>query len=235
MDSPPPPEEEFRVSPLEWVLLQIFFFFNNLACRTLDLLLLMLRPRLLRAYFGLWAAELAKSPYKWPRSFEAMRLLKTTGQTVRELMYGELPVFSGVWLFWRAGVGKDSRLMDLGAGRGRALLAGRWLGAEARGVELLAAHVGLTAGILEKTGAELVQADALETPLDGATHIFVNWTALSPETRTRLVARFRKCRPGTRFVVTSGQIDGPGFELRSKHLLLFTWGFARAYVHELPS
>jgi hypothetical protein len=229
----PPPEDEFRITKWQWLALQVYFFFNNLVCRALDLALLLRHPRLLRAYFGVWTAELVRSPYKWPRSFEAKRQVQATGQTVRELMYGELPIFTGVWLFWRAGLRKDSQLIDLGAGRGRALLAARWLGAKARGIELLPGHVNITAGIIGKTGAELLQGDALDAPLDDATHIFVNWTGLSDATRTRLTERFEKLRPGTRVIVTSRPVEDARFRLVSYHLLLFTWGLATAYVQEL--
>lgn len=224
--------DELRVSPVEFVLLQVFFTVCNTVGRTLDMLLLLPRPRLLRAYVGLWWARVLRSPYTWPRSFEAVRKLKTTGQTLRELMYGETPVVTALWLFWRAGVRRGSRLVDVGAGRGRALLAARWLGAEARGLELLAEHVSLTAGMLKRTGAELVQADALTEPLDGVTHVFVNWTAFSPTTKQRLAERFRQCPPGTRIITVTRPIEGDGFKVRSRHLQLFTWGVERVWIQE---
>ncbi len=49
--------------------------------------------------------------------------------------------------------------------RERVLLAARWLGAEARGVELLAEHVTCMAHWLAPAGITLVQGDAAQADL----------------------------------------------------------------------
>jgi SAM-dependent methyltransferase len=172
------------------------------------------------------------SPYRFRRSFEVVRVLRASGQGMRELIYGETPLFTAVGLFRRAGVGRGSRVVDLGAGRGRVLLAARWLGAEARGVELLADHVVSVAGQLKPAGVTLTVGDAMREELGDATHVFVNWTALSPETKARLTERFRTCRPGTRFVVVTRPIEGPDFVLLVRYRRLFTWGIEAVWLQE---
>jgi hypothetical protein len=200
--------------------------------RLTDLLLLLWRPRLLRPYLGLWLAHRLHSPQGVRRTFEVVRALKASGQGFRELIYGETPLLTAVLAFRRAGVGRGSRLVDLGAGRGRVLLAARWLGAEAHGVELLAEHVAPVAERLRPAGITLVQGDATQADLRDATHVFTNWLALAPETKGRLVERFRDCRPGTRFITVAHPIEAEGFTVCSRHRMLFTWGLERVWIHE---
>jgi len=226
-------DADLHVSTFEFIRLQVFFLCNNVLCRTLDLVWLLRQPRLIRPYLGMWWARVLRSPYLWPKGFEVIRQLKATGQPLRELMYGETPVVTAVRLFRMAGLGPGGKLMDLGAGRGRALLGARWLGAQALGIELMEKHVSLTAAMMKRAGAELRQGSFLEVPLEGATVIYVNWTALGADTKRRLVERFKQCPPGTRFVVTTRPIeDDVAFFLVRRRLGLFTWGLENVYIHE---
>lgn len=226
------PADDFGLSLPGLVVLRLSIVIIELLTRTLDTLVLLWRPRLLWPYFKLWMREIIVSPYRIRRSFEVTRLLQASGQVFNELMYGEMPVHTGVWLFHKAGLGQGSRLVDLGAGRGRTLLAARWLRADARGIELLERHVLLASGPVKKAGAELVLGDATQADLQDATHVFTNWTALTPETRARFVERFRTCRPGTRVITVTRPVEAPGFTVLSRHRLLFTWGFEHVWVQE---
>ncbi|MFP2906199.1 class I SAM-dependent methyltransferase [Pyxidicoccus sp. 3LFB2] len=214
------------------ILIRLYSILLDVLTRLGDLAVLVWRPRLLVPYLGLWLREALVSPYRLRRSFEVTRLLQASGQTFNELMYGETPVHTALWLFRKAGVGEGSRLVDLGAGRGRTLLAARWLGARALGVELLQSHVALALRPLKRAGAELVMGDATQADLQDATHVFTNWTALSQETRARLVERFRTCRPGTRILTVTRPVDAEGFTVLSRHRLLFTWGLEQVWIQE---
>lgn len=224
--------DDFELPFLQRMAVSIYALVLGIVTRTADLLVLLARPRLMRPYLGLWLAERMHSPYRFRRSFEVVRVLRESGQGMRELIYGETPLFTAVGLFRRAGVGRGSRVVDLGAGRGRVLLAARWLGAEARGVELLADHVASVAGQLEPVGVSLAVGDATREDLGDATHVFTNWTALGPETKARFTERFRTCRPGTRFVVVTRPIEGPDFVLLGRYRRLFTWGFEAVWLQE---
>ncbi|WP_163999183.1 class I SAM-dependent methyltransferase [Pyxidicoccus caerfyrddinensis] len=233
--SPPvkaPHDDDFAVSLPRLILIRLWSMVLELLTRLGDLAVLIWRPRLLGPYLGLWLREALVSPYRLRRSFELTRLLQASGQTFNELMYGETPVHTALWLFRKAGLGKDGHLVDLGAGRGRTLLAARWLGAQARGVELLPGHVAIAAGPLQRAGAQLVVGDATLADLTDATHVFTNWTALTPETRARLVERFRTCRPGTRILTVTRPVEAQGFTVLSQHRLLFTWGLEHVWIHE---
>ncbi|WP_225409565.1 class I SAM-dependent methyltransferase [Stigmatella hybrida] len=204
----------------------------GILTRFTDLVLLLVRPRLLRPYGSLWREEFRHTPYRARRTFEVIRALKASGQRFRELIYGETPLLTAILAFRRAGVGRGSRLVDLGAGRGRVLLAARWLGAEARGIELIADHVTRVEAPLARVGARLQVGDATQADLEDPTHVFTNWLALEPETKARLIERFRTCRPGTRFITVTRPIEAPDFVRHSRRWMLFTWGIESVWIHE---
>jgi len=239
--SPPPAAkaarnalEDLEVSRLQLLAIRAVNLVIELAGRLLDLLVLLPRPPLLWAYLRLWGAELWRSPYRWPRSFEAHRVVQAAGQSVRELMYGEVLVATLLWVLARAGAGRGSTLVDAGAGRGRALLAARLLGAGARGVELWEPHVRAAARALARVGARLEAGDAARANYSDATHVLLNWCAYSEETRRKVTSRLlQTCRPGTRFVAITRPVEGPGVRTLSRHTGLFTWGFERIFVQEL--
>jgi hypothetical protein len=224
--------EEFDLPFFERLALQLQVWVFSIVIRLTDVLLLLWRPRLLRPYLGLWWQERVHTPYRARRTFEVVRALKATGQRFRELIYGETPLLTAITVFKRAGVGPGSRLVDLGAGRGRVLLAARWLGAEARGVELLADHVTRVAPRLQAVGLTLTVGDMTREELGDATHVYTNWLALTPETKARLIERFRTCRPGTRFITVTRPIEAEGFIRLSRHWRLFTWGVEAVWIHE---
>ena len=202
--------------------------------RVLDVLVLLPRPRLLWAYLRLWGAELWRSPYRWPRSFEARRVVTASGQTLRELMYGEVLVSTGAYLLARAGVRPGSTLVDVGAGRGRALLAARLRGADARGVELWEPHVRAMAPALRRVGATLEVGDAATADYAGATHVLLNWCAFSDETKARVTARLlQTCRPGTRLLAVTHPAEGDRLRTLSRHTTLFSWGLETVTIQEL--
>ena len=224
--------EEFDLPFFQRLALQLQVLVFGIVIRFTDVLLLLWRPRLLPAYLRIWWAELRHTPYKARRTFEVVRALKATGQRFRELIYGETPLITAVPTFKRAGVGPGSRLVDLGAGRGRTLIAARWLGAEVLGVELLADHVARVEAPLRAVGITLTVGDMTQTELGEATHIFTNWVALSPETKARLIERFRTCKPGTRIITVTRPIEAEGFVPLSRHWRLFTWGVEVVWIQE---
>lgn len=228
--------DDLEVGPLQLFVIRALNLVIDAVGRVLDTLALLPRPRLLWAYLRLWGAEIWNSPYRWPRSFEARRVVQSSGQTLRELMYGEVLVSTGAYLLARAGVGRGSSLVDVGAGRGRALLAARLRGAKARGIELWEPHVRAMAPVLERAGATLEVGDATKADYSDATHVLLNWCAFSDETKVRLTERLLEtARPGTRIIAVTRPAEGRRFRTISRHTTLFSWGFERVFVQELTS
>ncbi|HEY8208608.1 MAG TPA: class I SAM-dependent methyltransferase [Myxococcaceae bacterium] len=226
--------DDLEVPPLQMLAIRAVNVVIEAVGRVLDTLTLLPRPRLLWAYLRLWGTELWKSPYRWPRSFEARRVVQSSGQTLRELMYGEVLVSTCAYVLARAGVGRGSTLVDAGAGRGRALLAARLRGAQARGIELWEPHVRAMARALERAGATLQAGDAVKADYSDATHVLLNWCAFSDETKARVTARvLETARPGTRIIAITHPAEGPRFRTISTHTTLFSWGFEQVFVQEM--
>lgn len=225
--------DDFHVPRLRLALIRLNVLLLGALTRLGDLVVLLMRPRLLKPYLGVWWKEWVRSPYYFRRSFETVRVLRASGQMMRELVYGETPVFTAVYLFRRAGLGPGGRLVDVGAGRGRPLLAARWLGAQVRGVELLREHVEAVEHWLRPAGIELVVGDAARQDYGDATHVYLPWTCLGPQLRQRLVERFRaSCRPGTRFLAISQPVEGEDFITLARYQVLFTWGLVPVWLQE---
>lgn len=224
--------DEAPPGPLELLLVRLTNIPVVLLGRVLDVLLLAWRPGLLRVYFGLWLRELTHTPYVWPkRSFETALRDASRGRRRRDLLYGELPVFSALWLLRRAGLRRGGALLDIGAGRGRPLLAAALLRARARGLEVMGSHVEVAAPLLSRAGVQLEQGDALEAELGAPTHVLLNWCAFGEATRARLMDRLEGLPPGTVLIAVTVPLDERRFPLVRRHRALFTWGTERVYVH----
>ena len=202
----------------------------RVVLRVADLAVLLSWPRLLWAYLRIWWLELRRSPFRWPRDFAATLARTRSGQSLRELVYGETPVVTARTLFRRAGVEPGSVLVDLGAGRGRALLAARTLGARAIGVELIEEHVRLAAPVLDRVGVELKVGDATRAAIDGASHIYLTWTGYQPSTRDKVTACLERADPGTTVIAIDCPVDGVRFRTDAKYELLYPWGFVPVWI-----
>jgi SAM-dependent methyltransferase len=205
-------------------VVRIFLHLVGAVWRVIDVAVLATRPDLLRAYFALTRARFAKSPYVWPRAYRDVASVKASGQSLDELVYGEVPLFVGVLLLWLARVRSGSRVVDVGAGRGRLLLAARRLDAEATGYELVQEHVLVAARPLAQAGAKLEAQDALQADYADVDCAFVNWTGFSRSTIARLVERFESLAPNARVVAVSHAIDHAAFDLERTLYAPFTWG-----------
>ncbi|WP_233595237.1 MULTISPECIES: class I SAM-dependent methyltransferase [Corallococcus] len=224
--------EDFELPFFQWIAIQLQGLVIAVIVRATDLLLLLWRPSLLRPYLGLWWQRLVLTPYSARRTFEMVRALQSTGQSFRELIYGETPLLTALLFLKRAGVGPQSRVVDLGAGRGRVLIAARWLKARSHGVELIADHVKRVAPWLTPAGITLTVGDMTREPLTDATHIFTNWVAFTPETKARLVEHLRTCQPGTRIITVTRPIEAKDFTGHTSRWMLFTWGPEKVWVQE---
>lgn len=199
--------------------------------RWLDLLRLLPRPRLLFAYLRLWATAFVHSPWS-DGSFDKRRDARRFHKSMLELTYGETPVVTAVRALRAAGVDASSRVLDLGCGRGRVLLAARLLGARAEGLDMLESHVDAAREPLAAIGADVRVGLAEESRLEGVTHVYVAWTCFSTETRARVVAHLRTAPPGLRVVVLNHRVDDDAFALVASLTLLCSWGRVPAYVYE---
>lgn len=214
---------------LSWgaqVLLRGVLWVWAFGLRIVDFAVLLVRPRLLKPYMALLWARFRWSPYRWPSDFETTLGRKRTGQSLRELMYGDTPVSVLVYLLGRAGLRSTGRLLDIGAGRGHGLLAAAWWGAEGHGVELVAHHVRIAAPHLQSIGLQLEEgaAGADVLPLNDVTHVYLAWTGFSEEIRQKIGQELLRLPPGARVVVLTHPLQNSGFDLQRQGIVPLPWG-----------
>ena len=200
-------------------------------CRLVDTLFLLFRPRLLICSLRLLVRGLIRSPYA-ESGFHRVHLARRANLSKRELVYGETPVFTAVDLFRRSGLNASGSLLDLGAGRGRVLIAARVLGAEARGIELLPEHIHEATAPLSHIGASIEQGRAQDFRQKNATHIYIAWTCMGEQNRHELLSRLLSLRGGTIVMVVTWPIEHAEFSLMFKRKSLFSWGICDLYVYE---
>lgn len=203
----------------------------NLLLRVADLAVLLIRPRLLIAYLRLWWLALVRSPYYWPRSFDSVLARTRSRQGRRELVYGETPLVTALYVLRKARLGRGEVFVDLTAGRGRPLLAAAWLGAHARGVELLSEHYDLVVPVLGRVGIDLACGDGATADIRDAACVYLAGTGFEKQTRQRFIDNLTTLPAGARVVTVDQVLDHPGFDLVSRHEVPFTWGFEPVWIY----
>ena len=224
----PEPEEPV---PMAMAPVLLFLALLSTGLRLIDGLVLSLRPRLLRAYLGLQRAQWQKTPYA-SRTFADRHDARAHHKSQTEITYGETPIVTAMYLLWRAGCNRTSSVLDLGAGRGRVLLAARYLRASCKGVELLASHVSQVQSTLASIQAALEHGDAANTDMRGATHIFLAWTCFSERTRRDLSQRLLSLPDGTRVIALNWSVEQPGFRIVARGQVLCSWGVTPYFIVE---
>lgn len=218
---------------LDGFFVRLFATGLGLLTRSLDVTTLLIQhprqPRLLMPYLRVWRAAIVSSPFP-PRTFEKVHAARQRGLALRELIYGETPLFTARRVLRAAGVNERSVVVDPLAGRGRALLAARSLGAAAIGYELLHSHVDAVKEPLADAGVMLSQADGAEVDLAGATHVYLAWTCMSERTQRRFLERLRALPAGVVVITLSSPISDASFRPLQRLTGLYTWGVEAVYV-----
>jgi SAM-dependent methyltransferase len=202
----------------------------RLVGRSIDGLALSRWPRL----FGLWWRGLWRPPSPWRGGFGAVIAANKAGVPVDDLVYGEAFVVAARRLLASIGVGPESVVVDLGCGRGGVLVAAASLGAVARGVDVLPAHVEAIGAAAQRAGVEVECGDArtiAERTLDDASVVWLSWVTWSATTRAAVTARLRRLRSGALVVgITHGVDDDDVFDVVVRRRLWCTWGRADVVV-----
>lgn len=197
----------------------------RLLGRAADAVVLAVQPRLWR----LWRRGVMARPSPWRAGFQAVMTAKQAGVPVDDLVYGEAFVVAARRLLRRHGVGPGRVVVDLGCGRGAVLVAAASLGATARGVDLLPAHVDAIGAVAQRVGVDVVLGDARDVDdavLEGADVVWLAWVTWSAATRAAVAQRLHTLRPGAVVVGLSHALEDAQFEVVARDRLWCTWGRA---------
>lgn len=194
--------------------------------RIVDGAALLHAPALWRAWWVGWRG--LPSPYR--ADFASTLAARARGVPEGDLVYGESFVVVARRLLRSVGVGEGSVVVDLGCGRGAALVAARALGAQARGIELSATSVAVVAPALAAAGVDVIVGDAGAVEVDDATHVWLAWATWSDATRARVAVRLRTLRPGAIVVSVVHAVDDAAFVVVARSRAPFSWGIADVVV-----
>lgn len=164
-----------------------------------------------RIYAGYRCLRREARGLRWV-DYATVAAARAAGIDLQSSTWGETPFsLARAWLN-DAGVGSDSRVLDLGAGIGTVLLAARALGAAARGVELSPSRVACGRQAMALVGAALDEGDARTVSLADPwrpTHIVLCWTTWAPTLRDAVSRRLAALPPGSRVLSTTHLPSGP--------------------------
>jgi SAM-dependent methyltransferase len=193
--------------------------------RALDGALLLRRPRLWR----LWWRGLSAPPSPWRMGFAAVMTARQAGVPVDDLVYGETFVVAARALLRSHGIGPGAVVVDLGCGRGGVLVAAASLGASARGIDVLPAHVEAIGAAASRAGVAVDVGDArhiADAVIADADVVWLSWVTWSSATRTAVTARLRAMKPGALVVGVAHGVDDDAFMEVERCRAWSTWGRA---------
>ncbi|MBM4280182.1 MAG: hypothetical protein FJ137_05300 [Deltaproteobacteria bacterium] len=194
--------------------------------RVVDAVVLAPRPVLWRAWWTGWRA--LPSPYATGARATAADVAADVDDD--DLVYGEAFVTVAAALLRAHGAHAGSVVVDLGCGRGAALVGARALGAAARGVDVCRSHVDTTGPALRAAGVDVAVGDARTTGLEGATHVWLAWATWSVATRAAVTARLHALPSGAVVVAVVHAVDDDAFAIVARRRAPFSWGVADVVV-----
>lgn len=171
---------------------------------------------LLKAYRG-------QNPYRI-----SIQYLK--GQNASDIYtYGETPLSTMAQIAHYFGIGPEDRVIEMGAGRGRAaLFLAEYIGCQVRGYELIPTFVEK---FPPSPRIEMLAEDMFQAEFSWATVIFLYGTMLETAEIEALVEKFPK---GAKILTVSYSLSeySPKYQTKKTFLGLFPWGETEIYWNE---
>ena len=178
---------------------------------------------------------LFKNPFKISKDF----LLAQDEEEV--YAYGETPLTTLEEIAHQCQITAQDHVFELGSGRGRGCF---WLncfvGCQVVGVDFLPTFIQRAQRVKEKYQIKRVdfrQENFLHTHFNGVTVVYLFGTLLDEPFLRKLVKRFSKLPPGTKFITVSYSLSDytqqPLFELIRSFPASFNWGETDVYLQQL--
>lgn len=166
-----------------------------------------------------------------------------------ELTYGEIILKSLHEILQVANAKPHEKFVDLGSGTGKVACSACVLFnfREVIGIEIQDALYDFSNSLLTKLKSSnprsqhwqdklkrvtFLKQNFLDSNLDDADIIFANATCFSTDTWRQLEEKFKRCKPGTRYIMTTKYLKDPAFKLLHSVCYPMSWGYARLSVYE---
>lgn len=153
-----------------------------------------------------------------------------------DLTYGETPLLTAYELLRELEAGPADTVVDLGCGRGQVVnLAALAFGCSGLGLEVLPTLAERGQRVARRLGltTEFRQADFRTAQLPKATIYFLQPTTLEEPSWHKLCQQLQTAPAGARAVSLSLPI--PRWEISSRRLRAYSWGWCTTYVQTPPS
>lgn len=146
------------------------------------------------------------------REFRHLDLTTVVDRSFQEMSYGETPTVTLARLLELAKLEPESRILDLGAGRGGALLAAALMGYRVAGIEIVEEYVAGARRVATSLGLQIDfrTGDILQDKWPDADLVLLNSTAFPSQMRAQLAARLSKVN--ATIVTYDWELDGEHFQ-----------------------
>lgn len=199
----------------------------NVGLKTRELKLLWRNPLWRRLQTAMALSYLTDPPWK---------ILKRENLSGNDFIYGETPLLTAKRILEDGGAGKNTRLIDLGSGRGLVVFAGALLlDMEAAGVEAVRTFTDKSNRIREKMnlrGVTFINGDITEQNLNGYNLVYLAGTTFSDGLMKRIVGRLETMPAGTTVISLSQSLKSEAFVVVRTGAYAFSWGEGLVYFHE---
>jgi len=162
-----------------------------------------------RAYF-------LKNPYRQCRIFH-------------DEIYGETPLHTLDAIAHASELGSESRMIEMGSGRGRSSLFFRHIyNAEVLAIEKVPPFIRI-ASQFSDSRLTFQKGDMYNAPFSWATHVYLYGTTLSEVEVNKLAPRLHQC-PG-KIITTSYSLEEYNFTVEKEFTAMFPWGECTIYIN----
>lgn len=187
---------------------------------------------LLNAYRKIYADSAAANLVSWLERQESFR------QNVDDLTYGETPFTTWLQLIPLLQLQPHEKFAELGCGTGiLSLYLSFSQGVSVTGVDTIEkfiAHANQLA-MQFQLPAEFRAISVLDLDLSEFQVMYCVATCFSEATRNALALKMAECRPGTRILVVTHEMENPRLQKQAELKLRFTWGRDTVYLYEIQA
>jgi len=183
------------------------------------------------------ADKALKRRYLWQNPYAICRRFLAAKGYRDVHSYGETPLTSLEQIARICSLTKEDVFLDLGCGRGRGVFFLHHLfGCPAIGIDWVPRFIEKAKEVAEATRSpvEFICGNMVHcnAELSRATVIYLAWTCLEEEDRSRIEEALRNSRPGTRIVTVSYPFTSKDFTAKEASVISFPWGEAEVFFHE---